>query len=235
MIDSDVIARAPRGAQPGRARRPARHLHGARRLAPRAARRPGRQLLARSRSSSRARTWTPSLDHADGIHRADPDALEHLGAALTLSGIAMGVAGRTAPGSGMEHTVSHLLEMAERPGVEAPLHGAKVGALSVLAAMLWARVRTVARRRAARAALPEPATRWSRACARRSRCSTSPAAWARRAGSDYARKLERWNDARDELETLWQRWPAFDAELERCWPRPSGWSRRCARRARRCG
>ena len=79
------------------------------------------------------------LDHADGIHRSDPEALEHLSAALTLSGIAMGVAGRTAPGSGMEHTVSHLLEMAERPGVEAPLHGAKVGALSVLASImgLW--------------------------------------------------------------------------------------------------
>ena len=51
----------------------------------------------------------------------------------------MGVAGRTAPGSGMEHTVSHLLEMAD-PASEA-LHGAKVGVLSVLAALLWGRVR----------------------------------------------------------------------------------------------
>ena len=137
------------------------------------------------------------LDHADGIHRADPEALEHLSAALTLSGIAMGVAGRTAPGSGMEHTVSHLLEMAERPGVEAPLHGAKVGALSVLAAMLWARVRTVARAGGLRAlrfptaeeleprvreafAVLDPSGRVGEACWR-----------------DYARKLERWNDARD--------------------------------------
>ena len=40
----------------------------------------------------------------------------------TVCGIAMGVAGRTAPGSGMEHTVSHLLEMAaQRRGAETAL------------------------------------------------------------------------------------------------------------------
>jgi glycerol-1-phosphate dehydrogenase [NAD(P)+] len=155
------------------------------------------------------------LDQADGIHRADPEALEHLSAALTLSGIAMGVAGRTAPGSGMEHTVSHLLEMAERPGAEAPLHGAKVGALSVLAAMLWARVRTVARGGGLRALrFPEPAALEPRV--REAFAVLDPSGRVGEAcWRDYARKLDRWNDARDELETLWQRWPAFDAELDR--------------------
>ena len=155
------------------------------------------------------------LDHADGIHRADPEALEHLSAALTLSGIAMGVAGRTAPGSGMEHTVSHLLEMAERPGVPAPLHGAKVGALSVLAAMLWARVRTVARCGGLRM-LRFPSERELEPQVSAAFAELDPsgrvgeACWA-----DYRLKLERWHDARPELETLWERWPAFDAELER--------------------
>jgi len=155
------------------------------------------------------------LDHADGIHRADPEALEHLSAALTLSGIAMGVAGRTAPGSGMEHTVSHLLEMAERPGVDAPLHGAKVGALSVLAAMLWARVRTVAGAGGLRALrFPEPEEMEPRV--REAFAVLDPSGRVGEAcWRDYARKLERWNDARDELETLWRRWPAFDAELDR--------------------
>ena len=155
------------------------------------------------------------LDRADGIHRADPEALEHLSAALTLSGIAMGVAGRTAPGSGMEHTVSHLLEMAERPGVEAPLHGAKVGALSVLAAMLWARVRTVARAGGLRA-LRFPAAEELEPRVREAFAVLDPSGRVGEAcWRDYARKLERWNDARDDLESLWQRWPAFDAELDR--------------------
>ncbi|HEY6888524.1 MAG TPA: iron-containing alcohol dehydrogenase [Solirubrobacter sp.] len=155
------------------------------------------------------------LEHADGIHRAEPEAIEHLGAALTLSGIAMGVAGRTAPGSGMEHTVSHLLEMAERPGVPAPLHGAKVGALSVLAAMLWARVRTVARCGGLRM-LRFPSERELEPQVRQAFAELDPsgrvgdACWA-----DYRLKLGRWHDARGELETLWERWPAFDAELER--------------------
>jgi glycerol-1-phosphate dehydrogenase [NAD(P)+] len=80
------------------------------------------------------------LEHADGIHRADPEALEQLSAALTLSGIAMGVAGRTAPGSGMEHTVSHLLEMAAGSG-PARLHGAQVGVATIVAATTWHHVR----------------------------------------------------------------------------------------------
>ncbi len=127
----------------------------------------------------------------------------------------MGVAGRTAPGSGMEHTVSHLLEMAERPGVEAPLHGAKVGALSVLAAMLWARVRTVARAGGLRA-LRFPAAEELEPRVRAAFAVLDPSGRVGEAcWRDYARKLERWNDARDELETLWQRWPAFDAELDR--------------------
>jgi glycerol-1-phosphate dehydrogenase [NAD(P)+] len=49
------------------------------------------------------------LEQADGIHRGERDAIENLSAVLVLSGIAMGIAGRTAPCSGMEHTVSHLL------------------------------------------------------------------------------------------------------------------------------
>src|SRR5207253_3704758 len=93
-----------------------------------------------------ARAYVDSaVDRALGVGRGDLNAVENLVAALTLSGISMGVAGRTSPGSGMEHTVSHLLEMAEAPGESAPLHGAKVGALSVLATLLWERVRVAAR------------------------------------------------------------------------------------------
>ena len=39
--------------------------------------------------------------------------LPELARILTLSGIAMGVAGSTAPSSGMEHAISHLLEMTD--------------------------------------------------------------------------------------------------------------------------
>jgi glycerol-1-phosphate dehydrogenase [NAD(P)+] len=54
----------------------------------------------------------------------EPGRLAELARLLTLSGITMGVAGSTAPASGMEHAVSHLLEMAatagRRPGTGSP-------------------------------------------------------------------------------------------------------------------
>jgi glycerol-1-phosphate dehydrogenase [NAD(P)+] len=57
---------------------------------------------------------------------------------MTRSGIAMGVAGRTAPLSGTEHTVSHLLDMsAGSRRAPTGLHGAQVGVAAVAVATAW--------------------------------------------------------------------------------------------------
>jgi glycerol-1-phosphate dehydrogenase [NAD(P)+] len=72
----------------------------------------------------------------------DPQAIECVARVLTLSGIAMGAAGTTAPSSGAEHTISHLIEMAgNQLGRPPAFHGAQVGASTVLAALVWQRVR----------------------------------------------------------------------------------------------
>ncbi len=148
------------------------------------------------------------LAHADAIHRGEPDALERLCEALVLSGLSMGLAGRTAPCSGFEHTVSHLLEMAGA----GPLHGAAVGSLSVLAAVLWARVRTVANAGGLRALrFPTAAEMEPRVRAAFAALDPSGRA-ADECWRGYSVKLERWHAARDELTTLWERWP--DAEFD---------------------
>ncbi len=148
------------------------------------------------------------LEHADAINRAEPEALEELCAALVLSGLAMGIAGKTAPCSGFEHTVSHLLEMSGA----GPLHGAGVGSLSVLAAMLWARVRTVAGAGGLRALrFPTAAEMEPRVRAAFAELDPTGAA-GDECWRGYAVKLERWNAARDDLTTLWERWP--DAEFD---------------------
>ena len=68
----------------------------------------------------------------------DPVLLEELAGRMALTGIAMGVAGRTAPLSGTEHLVSHLLDMrAAANDAPTALHGAQVGVASVLAATIW--------------------------------------------------------------------------------------------------
>jgi glycerol-1-phosphate dehydrogenase [NAD(P)+] len=71
----------------------------------------------------------------------DGAALTELAETLTVSGIAMGVSATTAPASGMEHTVSHLLEMASEAGTgPTNFHGAQVGAATLVAAATWQRV-----------------------------------------------------------------------------------------------
>ncbi len=76
------------------------------------------------------------------IGRGEPDAVSALSCGLALGGIAMGVAGRTSPSSGTEHLISHLLEMrADAARVPCASHGSQVGVSSVLASIIWQRVR----------------------------------------------------------------------------------------------
>lgn len=72
---------------------------------------------------------------AEGIGRRDQASLAGLAQLLTLGGLAMGRAGRTAPLSGTEHAISHLLDMVA--GRAHGLHGSQVGVAAVVAACLW--------------------------------------------------------------------------------------------------
>jgi glycerol-1-phosphate dehydrogenase [NAD(P)+] len=154
-----------------------------------------------------------AVEAATGIGTGDGRAIETLAAALTLSGISMGVAGRTSPASGMEHTVSHLLEMATPPG-EPPLHGAKVGALTVLAALLWARVREAARVGALRGLRFPSAESMRRRIDEAIDHVDGTGPMADECWRDYSCKLERWHGAAETVELLPERWAAFDLELD---------------------
>jgi glycerol-1-phosphate dehydrogenase [NAD(P)+] len=76
--------------------------------------------------------WSP------GVRTGDQEAVERLTWALAVRGIATGVAGTTACLSGVEHLVSHMLDLhhGER-GLPIGLHGAQVGVASVVAAAAW--------------------------------------------------------------------------------------------------
>jgi glycerol-1-phosphate dehydrogenase [NAD(P)+] len=82
------------------------------------------------------------LAKSSDVGRGEQRAVGMLASLLTVSGIAMGVAGRTAPSSGTEHLVSHLLEMnADAFSLRGASHGAQVGVASVLASIVWQQVR----------------------------------------------------------------------------------------------
>src|SRR4029453_11662922 len=58
---------------------------------------------------------------------AEPAGIADLARLLAVSGLSMGIVGSTAPASGTEHAVSHLMEMARsRQGRPAAAHGMQV-------------------------------------------------------------------------------------------------------------
>jgi glycerol-1-phosphate dehydrogenase [NAD(P)+] len=83
----------------------------------------------------------PVLTVAEGLLTADPgtpEALTALVDTLTLGGLAIGATGTTACLSGVEHLISHLLDMAAMAeDAEHDLHGTQVGVGAVVAAALW--------------------------------------------------------------------------------------------------
>ena len=87
------------------------------------------------------------LRDANDLGYGEPTAVTRLASLLTVSGLSMGVAGRTAPSSGSEHLISHLLEMSADAGAQSSAsHGSQVGVSSVLALLVWQRVRDHLRR-----------------------------------------------------------------------------------------
>ncbi|MBI3682093.1 MAG: iron-containing alcohol dehydrogenase [Acidobacteria bacterium] len=155
------------------------------------------------------------LESAAALRRLDAAALEKLARVLTLSGIALGIARSTAPLSGTEHLVSHLIDMeAERSGRRLALHGAQVGIASVVLSVAWqwflesfdpARVAPDAC--FPRAEALEPSVR----------DAFMPIDPSGRAGQEcwnqYSRKLARWSACRPRVEAFLSEWPRHRARL----------------------
>jgi glycerol-1-phosphate dehydrogenase [NAD(P)+] len=153
----------------------------------------------------------------------DPGQLAALTRLLTLSGIGMGVTGGTAPASGMEHAVSHLLEMAATAtGAAASLHGEQVAVSSIVAAATWAHVRdTIANGGLdCQPRLPDPdatATRITTAFA-----TLDPSgAMAAECLADYAAKIKLLAASGNPLTLLRDAWEESDAVLEHLLVGPS--------------
>src|SRR6478735_9569658 len=102
-----------------------------------------------------------------------------------------GVAGQPSPSSGMEHVISHLLDMASTArGTDTAHHGAQVGVATVIVAILWRNMNEKLRNGSlGTVRLPEPddaertvreAFDWMDEAG-----STSNECW-----SDYSKKLE---------------------------------------------
>jgi glycerol-1-phosphate dehydrogenase [NAD(P)+] len=73
-----------------------------------------------------------------GLSEGKLEAVEQLTKVLAIRGIGTGIAGTTACLSGVEHLVSHMLDMrAVAEDNQVGLHGAQVGVASLVGAMAW--------------------------------------------------------------------------------------------------
>jgi len=78
------------------------------------------------------------IDYPEKILRGDRNAVLGLFEGLLFSGVAMSLAGSSAPASGGEHLISHFLDMRETlTGIKPNLHGLQVGAGIVLSAVCY--------------------------------------------------------------------------------------------------
>lgn len=154
------------------------------------------------------------LEHiAPGVAKGDRASLRWLCERMTLSGLALGIAGRTAPISGSEHAISHLLDMAAaRTGEPTELHGAQVGVAAVVTAALWQEVLERFDPERALAAPPLPAVAQARIA--RTFADFDPTGeMADECWRLYRRKLAAWTAGEEARRAFAARWPAHRATL----------------------
>ena len=78
---------------------------------------------------------------ASGVAKGEATAIEQLTRLLALRGIVSGVSNTTACLSGVEHVISHMLDLHHAANHQPiGLHGAQVGVATLVAAKLWRRV-----------------------------------------------------------------------------------------------
>ncbi len=84
------------------------------------------------------------FEHPQEVKTRKPEAIKALYEALIYSGIAMTMAGTSAPASGGEHMLSHTLDMMWLvDGVEHDMHGRQVGLGTIFASALYEKILTI--------------------------------------------------------------------------------------------
>jgi len=149
---------------------------------------------------------------ASGVGEGQPLAVQRLTWALALRGIATGVAGTTACLSGVEHLISHMLDLrAAELKLPTGLHGEQVGIGAVIAASAWEmladRLDHEPTRRVQISTLDAEASRHRVATAFD---AVDPSGRiAAECWKDYAMKVERMAKLRVRIDEIVEHWPEY--------------------------
>jgi glycerol-1-phosphate dehydrogenase [NAD(P)+] len=155
------------------------------------------------------------LDRAAALKRREPEALYRLARVLTLSGLAASVAGSTAPGSGTEHLVGHLLDMsAMQLGRPFAFHGAQVGVACVPVAAAWEALFDGLDPSEVDVDACFPSPDRMEPVVREAFAEIDPSGGVgEECWDQYAKKLERWRECRPQLESFLGNWGQYKEEL----------------------
>ena len=156
--------------------------------------------------------WSP------GLATGDRDATDRLVRALDMRGIATGVAGTTACLSGVEHLISHMLDISQAAaGRPTGLHGAQVGVGSVVAAAAWQlafeRIDADPAAAAQRAGRVPDLAQLESLIAEQFGPLDPSGRLAEECWRDYSGKLASWTARRPDVQLRLAKWPEYRDEL----------------------
>jgi glycerol-1-phosphate dehydrogenase [NAD(P)+] len=156
------------------------------------------------------------LDNAAALRRRDPEALDRLARVLTLSGITLGIAGKTAPLSGTEHLVSHLIDMAaEQSGRPVAFHGAQVAVSALPVAAAWEVLLAEFDPSTLDLESLFPDEAGMEPVVRGAFATIDPSGQVgEECWNDYAKKLALWRRSRERVEAFLAEWPEHRARIE---------------------
>ncbi len=148
------------------------------------------------------------LENAAGIGQRTAEGEAVVMRALLLAGIAQSIVNMSAPISGTEHVISHVLDMiADHYQRSLALHGAQVGVATITAAGLYQRFLDTFDPAAVDIDACYPDDEQLRAYIRRLFRSIDPSgAMARECWSDYSKKLALWRQNRPQFEQFCAQW-----------------------------
>ena len=155
------------------------------------------------------------LADAAALRRSDPGALDRLARVLTLSGITLGVSGETAPPTGTEHLVSHLIDMsAEQAGRPHAFHGAQVAVAALPVAAAWEGFLTDLDPSALNLEALFPEEHEMEPVVRGAFAGIDPSGKVgEECWGDYAGKLALWRRSRERVELFFEEWPEHRAGM----------------------
>ena len=158
---------------------------------------------------------TDLLEHSSRLAAKDPDAFKLLARVLTLSGLAMGIAGESCPSSGTEHIITHLLDMAaDKQDRDVAFHGAQVSIGTIFTAIAWeilldeldpksVDIDNCFPSEEEMKPLVYQAFEWIKK-------DTADECW-----KGYQKKLASWKSNRDKFEALLENWDEFKEEIRK--------------------